>query len=98
MSFVFEPLYVATVLCLLVAGAEWLSRQKYFSYLGSALIAILATALLANLGLLPSSRNAPALYDGIFTYIAPLAIFSFSSMSSCAICVRRVCQCSGFFC
>jgi uncharacterized membrane protein len=75
MSLVFEPRYVATVLCLLVAGAEWLSRQKYFSYLGSALIAILATALLANLGLLPSSRNAPALYDGIFTYIAPLAIF-----------------------
>ncbi|HEY1581792.1 MAG TPA: DUF819 family protein, partial [Chthoniobacterales bacterium] len=55
--------------------AEWLSRRKFFSYLGSALIVILAAAVLANVGLLPSSRNAPALYDGIFNYIAPLAIF-----------------------
>ncbi|MDQ3198138.1 MAG: DUF819 family protein [Verrucomicrobiota bacterium] len=75
MSFVIEPLYVATVLCLLVGLSEWLSRRKYFQYLGSALIVILAAAVLANLGLLPSSLNAPPLYDGIFNYIAPLAIF-----------------------
>lgn len=75
MSIIIEPLYVATVLCLLVALSEWLSRRKYFQYLGSALIVILAAAVLANLGLLPSSRNAPLLYDGIFNYIAPLAIF-----------------------
>ena len=75
MSFVLEPLYVAAVLCLLIAFAEWLSRQKHFRYLGSALIVILATAVLANLRILPSSQNAPALYDGIFDYIAPLAIF-----------------------
>jgi uncharacterized membrane protein len=75
MSFVVEPLYVATALCLLVAFAEWLSRKKFFRYLGSALIVILAAALLANLRVLPSSWNAPALYDGIFNYIAPLAIF-----------------------
>ncbi len=75
MPFISEPLYIAAVLCLLVALAEWLSRRKFFSYLGSALIVILAAAVLANVGLLPSSRNAPALYDGIFNYIAPLAIF-----------------------
>ncbi len=75
MSILFEPLYVAAVLCLLIAFAEWLSRRKFFSFLGSALIVILAAAVLANLRLLPSSTNAPALYDGIFTYIAPLAIF-----------------------
>ncbi len=75
MSFVVEPLYVAAVLCLLIAFAEWLSRRKFFSFLGSALIVILAAAVLANLRLLPSSSNAPALYDGIFNYIAPLAIF-----------------------
>lgn len=75
MSFVLEPLYVATILCLLVAWAEWLSRRRFFSHLGSALIVILAGAILANLGLLPSSRNAPALYEGIFNYVAPLAIF-----------------------
>ncbi|HEX4667491.1 MAG TPA: DUF819 family protein [Chthoniobacterales bacterium] len=75
MPFVAEPLYVAAVLCLLVAFAEWLSRRKLFTYLGSALIVILAAAILSNTGLLPSPRNAPALYDGVFNYIAPLAIF-----------------------
>ncbi len=75
MSFIVEPLYVAAVLCLLIAFAEWLSRQKHFRFLGSALIVILATAVLANLRILPSSQNAPALYDGVFNYIAPLAIF-----------------------
>lgn len=75
MSFVFEPLYVAAVLCLLIAFSEWLSRKKHFSYLGSALIVILAAAVLANLHILPSSQNAPPLYDGVFNYIAPLAIF-----------------------
>jgi uncharacterized membrane protein len=75
MPFIIEPLYIAAVLCLLVALAEWLSRRKFFSYLGSALIVIFAAAVLANVGLLPSSRSAPALYDGIFNYIAPLAIF-----------------------
>ena len=70
-----EPPYVVTVLCLLVAFSEWLSRRRYFQYLGSALIVILAAAILANLGLIPSSRTAPPLYDGIFNYLAPLAIF-----------------------
>lgn len=75
MPFFVEPLYVATVLCLLIAFAEWLSHRKHFRFLGSALIVILAAAVLANLRILPSSRNAPALYDGVFNYIAPLAIF-----------------------
>jgi len=75
MPFVADPLYIAAVLCLLVAFAEWLSRRKFFSYLGSALIVILAAAIFSNTGLLPSSRSAPALYDGVFNYIAPIAIF-----------------------
>ncbi len=75
MSFVVEPLYVAAVLCLLITFSEWLACRKHFRHLGSALIVILAAALLANLRVLPSSQNAPALYDGIFNYIAPLAIF-----------------------
>ncbi len=75
MPFVTEPLYVASVLALLVALSEWLCRRRYFRHLGSALVVILAAAVLANVGLLPSSHNAPPLYDGIFGYIAPLAIF-----------------------
>ena len=75
MAFTSDPVYVATVLLLLVALAEWLSPRRYFRYLGSALIVIIAAAILANLRLIPSASNAPPLYDGIFNYIAPLAIF-----------------------
>ncbi|MDQ6758010.1 MAG: DUF819 family protein, partial [Bacteroidota bacterium] len=67
--------YVAAILLLLIVFAEWLAPKKHFKYLGSALIIILAAAVLANLHVIPSSYNAPPLYDGIFTYVAPLAIF-----------------------
>ncbi len=70
-----NPVYLAAILLLLVVFSEWLSQKKYFHYLGSSLIVILAAALLANLRIIPSSQNAPPLYDGIFSYIAPLAIF-----------------------
>ena len=75
MPFTAEPLYVLAVLALLVAFAEWVCRKRGFREIGSALVVILAAAVLANLGLIPSASNAPPLYDGIFHYIAPLAIF-----------------------
>ncbi|MGI8819374.1 MAG: DUF819 domain-containing protein [Chthoniobacterales bacterium] len=75
MSLIADPLYVLALLMGLVAFSEWLCQKRGFHQLGSALIVILAAAVLANLGLLPSSTNAPPLYDGIFGYVAPLAIF-----------------------
>jgi uncharacterized membrane protein len=75
MSFYTDPVYIATVLFLLIVFSEWLGKKKYFRSLGSALIVILATAILANLHVIPSSKNAPPLYQQIFTYVAPLAIF-----------------------
>lgn len=75
MSLLADPLYVSTVLLLLVALSEWLCRRKFFRAMGSALVVILAAAVLANLRIIPSSSDAPPLYDGIFSYIAPLAIF-----------------------
>ncbi len=75
LSVLSDPLYVGTVLLLLVAFSEWICRRPFFRAAGSALVVILAAAVLANLGVLPSSRNAPPLYDGIFVYLAPLAIF-----------------------
>ena len=75
MSFLRDPLYVSTVLLLLVALSEWLCQKRFFRTLGSALIVILAAAVLANLRIIPSSSDAPPLYDGIFNFIAPLAIF-----------------------
>jgi uncharacterized membrane protein len=71
-AFTTAPLYVATILLLLVAGADWLSNKGYFRYIGSALLVILGGAVLANLRLIPTSMP---LYDGIFSFVAPIAIF-----------------------
>ncbi len=75
MSFIQEPTYVITVLLLLVIFSEWLARKSFFKHIGSVLIVIIAAAIVANLGIIPSSTNAPPLYDGIFAYAAPLGIF-----------------------
>lgn len=75
MPFIADPLYVSAILLSLVALSEWLCQKPFFRALGSALVVILAAAVLANLRIIPSSTNAPPLYDGIFLYLAPLAIF-----------------------
>ena len=75
MPVITDPIYVLSVLSLLVAFSEWLCRKRAFRQVGSALVVIITGAVLANAGLLPSSSNAPPLYDGIFGYVAPLAIF-----------------------
>lgn len=69
------PLYILTVLALNVAISEWLVRHTVLRHFGSALLVIVVTAVVANLGLIPTSSNAAPLYDAIFDYIAPLAIF-----------------------
>lgn len=73
--FINNPLYIISVLLLLVVFAEWLGQQKFFNKIGSSLLVIIAGAVVANFHLIPSSQNASPVYDGIFTYIGPLAIF-----------------------
>jgi len=70
-----HPLAILAVLGAIIAAAEWLARRPYLRHLGTAFTAILLTALVANLGLIPSSSPATPLYNGIFGYVAPLAIF-----------------------
>jgi uncharacterized membrane protein len=73
-----DPLYVLAMLCLFVALSEWLVRRTPLRHVGTALLVILVTAVAANLGVLPagSSDTAPVpVYDAIFAYLAPLAIF-----------------------
>jgi uncharacterized membrane protein len=73
-----DPLYILAVLCLFVALSEWLVRRTALRHAGTALLVILVTAVAANLGVLPagSSEAAPVpIYDAIFAYLAPLAIF-----------------------
>lgn len=70
-----QPLYVLAVLCLAIAGSEWLVRHTPLRHLGTALLVILVAAVLANTGVIPSSGDAPPLYSGVFTYLAPAGIF-----------------------
>jgi uncharacterized membrane protein len=70
-----DPLWVVAVLAFLVVGAEWLVRRTALRHFGSALLVILLGALAANLEIIPSASDATPLYDGVFTYIAPLTIF-----------------------
>ncbi len=75
MSFIQQPAYIIFILFLLIVFSEWLATRKYFKHIGSVLIIIIATAILANLKIIPSSGNATSLYDKIFEYAAPLGIF-----------------------
>lgn len=74
----YHPLYVLMLLCLLVVSSEWLVRRTPLRYLGTALLVILLGAVLANTGLLPAGsteENPVMVYEGVFRYLAPLAIF-----------------------
>jgi len=75
MNFVENPVYVLGVLCLMVILADYISKTRFGKKLGAALLVILFTAVIANLGLIPSASNSIPLYDGIFTYLAPISIF-----------------------
>jgi uncharacterized membrane protein len=73
-----NPLYILAVLSLVVVLSEWLVRNTMLRHAGTALLGILITAVIANLGIIPagSTPEAPVpVYDGIFEYVAPLAIF-----------------------
>ncbi|MGB5387431.1 MAG: DUF819 family protein [Eudoraea sp.] len=75
MNFIENPVYVLGVLCLMVILADYVSKTRFGKKLGAALLVILFTAVIANLGLIPSASNSIPLYDGIFTYLAPISIF-----------------------
>lgn len=71
-------MFIATVLLLLIVCSEWLSRRGFLRYFGSALLVIILGAIVANLGVIPagSPPDAPvAVYELIFGYVAPIAIF-----------------------
>ncbi len=73
-----DPLFILAVLCLVVVVSEWLVRTTVLRHGGTALVGILVTAVIANLGVIPagSTTEAPVpVYDAIFAWVAPLAIF-----------------------
>lgn len=70
-----DPLFVFVFLSVLVALAEWIGDTSWGRHLGSALWVIVLTAVAANLGIVPTYSGDVAVYAGIFTYVAPIAIF-----------------------
>ena len=70
-----DSLSILTVLCLNIVVAEWLNTKPFFKHIGTGLMVIILTAIIANLGVIPASTPETPLYDGIFAYIAPLSIF-----------------------
>ena len=75
MSLIQDPLAILAVLMGNILIADQLTKLPVFRQLGTSLTVILLTAITANIGLIPTSTNAPPLYDGIFTYLAPISIF-----------------------
>lgn len=70
-----HPLFILGILTANIALAIWLEKNTRLKPLGAALLAIVITAFTANLGIIPSSGQSVPLYDGIFTYVAPISIF-----------------------
>lgn len=70
---VYDSLYILAMLALVLWISDWLARKPVFRAFGIALLVIILTAVLANLGILPASSNP--VYDGIFAFVAPIALF-----------------------
>ena len=75
MPFIQQPAYILAILLLLIVFSEWLATKKFFKLIGPVTLVIIVAAIAANLKIIPSSGNAPPLYDKIFEYAAPLGIF-----------------------
>ena len=76
MNFITNPIYVLSVLCLMVILSVYVGKSKIGKQLGgAALLVILFTAVIANFNLIPAASNSIELYDIIFKYIAPISIF-----------------------
>ena len=75
MTLLENPVYVLLMLLAMVMLAVYAAKTNLGKKLGVALLAILFTAVIANLNLIPSASNSIPLYDGIFTYLAPISIF-----------------------
>ncbi len=70
-----DPIFVLAVLGLCTVLSEWLVRRTFCRHLGTALLVIVITAIVANLGVIPAGGDPIPLYDGIFGVVAPLSIF-----------------------
>lgn len=70
-----DPIFILFVLGLNVVVAELLARYTVAKHLGATLLVMIITAVVANLGVIPTSINKAPIYGGILQYVTPLAIF-----------------------
>lgn len=70
-----SALFVLAVLCFNIFLAIYLERNTQLKHIGAALLAIIITAITANIGVIPSASSPSVVYDHVFTYIAPASIF-----------------------
>jgi uncharacterized membrane protein len=70
-----NPLWVLTVLVVNIVVSEWLESNTFLRHLGTTLLVIILTAIVANLGVIPSATESSVVYDVIFSYVAPLSVF-----------------------
>lgn len=75
MTWTQDPIYISGMLCVLVLLCVWLVRFKVFRTIGTPILVILATAIAANVGLIPTATSGHPIYTGVFVYLAPMGIF-----------------------
>ncbi len=69
------PVALIAVLCLCVVVSEFLALNTPLRHAGTALTVIVLTAVVANLGIIPTSTGTNATYGALFHEVAWLAIF-----------------------
>lgn len=70
-----QGMFVFAVLSANIVISEVLVRHTFFRHLGTSLLVIIVTAVVANLGIIPTTAEQAPIYDGVFGYVAPVAIF-----------------------
>lgn len=68
-----QPVLVAAVIAACVLVSQWLVDRTPLRHAGVALLVIVVTAVVSNLGIIPTGSSP--VYDGIFGHVAPLSIF-----------------------
>ena len=74
---IYHSLYILLILCLVIGLSEWLVRRTWLKHIGTALLVIIVTAVIANLGFLPTTSTTEdpvPVYDVVFGTVAQLAI------------------------
>ncbi len=70
-----SPIAIVAALCTAVAVSEWLVRRTALRHVGTALLVIVVTAILANVGLIPTVGADTPVYDALFGEVIGFGIF-----------------------